>query len=108
MKESKNIIEVKMQLKEKVNIIFNSVENIFKKLMPDKEWIVNKNDNEIEIYEKYKQIDSFSIQDFKTSLKIVVPIIDLPDDSYVCHFKKNSEINDILQYMHKSIYYFYK
>mgnify|MGYP001404543333 CR=1 FL=1 len=97
-----------MQLQEKVNIIFNSVENIFKKLLPDKEWIVNKNNNKIEIYEKYKQIDSFSIEDFKTSLKIVVPIIDLPDDSYVCYFKSNREINDILQYMHKSIYYFYK
>ncbi len=97
-----------MQLQEKVNIIFNSVENIFKKLLPDKEWIVNKNNNKIEIYEKYNQIDSFSIEDFKTSLKIVVPIIDLPDDSYVCHFKSNREINDILQYMHKSIYYFYK
>ena len=39
-----------MQLQEKVNIIFNSVENIFKKLLPDKEWIVNNN-NKIEIYE---------------------------------------------------------
>lgn len=89
------------------NIVFNSLENILKGLMPDKNWIIKRNDNNIEIYENYKDIDNFVIKDNVNYFEVSVPVKWTSDESYVSCFNKTRKTEDIINYLFRQVYSYY-
>ena len=89
-------------------VVFNSLENILKSLMPKKNWVVKRDEKNIEIYEKYKQIDNFSINMDNNNFKIIVPAHWTNEVSYVSYFNKNRDVEDLINYLFRQAYSYYK
>ena len=104
-KELNEKIHNKLSLKK---LLFNRFEDIFKELMPSKEWKIKRTSNSIEIVENTKELDSFSLEllDNERTLRVISPS-KISSFQVVVYMKTSMEMSNIIKYLFGNVYRYY-
>lgn len=89
-------------------LLFNRFEDIFKELMPSKEWKIKRTSNSIEIVENTKELDSFSLEllDNERTLRVISPS-KISSFQVVVYMKTSMEMSNIIKYLFGNVYRYY-
>lgn len=89
-------------------LLFNRFEDIFKELMPSKEWKIKRTINSIEIVENTKELDCFSVEllDNERTLRIISPS-KISSFQLVVYMKTSSGLSNIIKYIFGNVYRYY-
>jgi len=89
-------------------LLFNRFEDIFKELMPSNDWKIKRTSNSIEIVEKSKELDSFSLElmDNERTLRVISPC-KISSFQVVVYMKTRMGMNDILTFLFETVYRYY-
>ena len=89
-------------------LLFNRFEDIFKELMPSKEWKIKRTINSIEIVESTKELDCFSVEllDNERTLRIISPS-KISSFQLVVYMKTSSGLSNIIKYIFGNVYRYY-
>ena len=89
-------------------LLFNRFEDIFKELMPSTDWKIRKMPNSIEIVEKSKELDSFSLEliDNERTLRVISPS-KISSFQVVVYMKTSMGLDNILKFLFENVYRYY-
>ena len=89
-------------------LLFNRFEDIFKELMPSNDWKIKRTSNSIEIVEKSKELDSFSLEliDNERTLRVISPS-KISSFQVVVYMKTSMGLDNILKFLFENVYRYY-